>query len=106
MIIRFFGPSLGHVRKIGAWWRKNRPSAPALFADELEQALERLAFAPEIGPLYLPKAAQGVRRLLLPKTQYYVYYAIDRDLGLIGVIAVWSCRRGSAPRLAFFKGLR
>jgi hypothetical protein len=31
------------VRVIDEWWRENRPAAPALFADELANALEQMA---------------------------------------------------------------
>ena len=105
MILRFFGASAQQVQKVGAWWRENRPSAPDLFADELEWALQMLTSAPELGAVYGPGAAGGVRRVLLPKTQYYLYYAVDRDRGLIGIIALWSCHRGRGPRLSSFKGL-
>jgi plasmid stabilization system protein ParE len=35
-----------------AWWRRNRPAAATLFADELSGALDLLADAPDIGRRY------------------------------------------------------
>jgi plasmid stabilization system protein ParE len=79
MSIRFFGRSAAHAQTIDAWWRKNRPSAPDLFTHELTGALRLLTEAPDIGVPYLPKTAFGVRRLLLSRTQYHIYYAHDRE---------------------------
>jgi plasmid stabilization system protein ParE len=60
------------VARVDAWWRENRPAAPDLFVDELEQALLALQDAPAIGTGYVPKP--GVRRLLLKRTHYHLYF--------------------------------
>lgn len=106
MKLRFLGRSAAHAETVDAWWRKYRPSAPDLFARELTEALRLLAKAPEMGVPYEPKAGLGVRRLLLQRTKYHLYYAHDRGHDILGVLAIWSSRRGRAPSLRFFKGLR
>ena len=51
-----------HVETIEAWWRIERQAAPALFATELERAMDRLTRLPRTGAVYAP--LPGVRRLL------------------------------------------
>ncbi len=83
MNLRFFGRSAVQAEVVNAWWTRNRPSAPRLFADELASALRLVAAGPGIGALYEPRGAQGVRRLLLPRTRYFVYYAYDRESAVV-----------------------
>lgn len=87
------------VQTIDAWWRENRPAAPAMFSDELEKALELIAEAPDIGRRYRARARSGVRRVLLTGSRYHVYYARDRDRDELLVLAVWSAHRGRGPTL-------
>jgi plasmid stabilization system protein ParE len=37
----------------------------------------------------------GIRRVLLPRTRYHVYYVAREDVVL--VLAVWHAKRGSGP---------
>jgi plasmid stabilization system protein ParE len=83
------------VSRVDAWWRQNRPAAPDLFLDELEQALGTLAQVPALGAHYDPKP--GVRRLLLKRTHYHLYFTEQADRVL--VVAVWSTYRGRGPKL-------
>jgi plasmid stabilization system protein ParE len=83
------------MQRIDAWWRENRPSAPDLFADELEQALGALESSPRLGVRYEPRP--GVRRLLLRQTHYHLYFLEEEER--VYVLAVWSAFRGRGPRL-------
>lgn len=84
------------VIQIDAWWRDNRLTAPDLFADELDRALEDIGATPTIGTLYRD-GSPIVRRLLLRRSHYHVYFV--QDSNRIYVLAVWSCFRGEGPRL-------
>jgi plasmid stabilization system protein ParE len=86
-----------YIRAIETWWRANRLSAPALFADELATAFETLSLFPNAGSPYRGRARSGVRRLLLRATRHHVYYLVN-DAGVL-VVAVWGAVRGSAPNL-------
>lgn len=99
MKVRFLGRSATQAREVDAWWRENRDAAPSLFADELTDALRLLKKIPLIGAPYAPMAKDGIRRLLLRRTQYYVYYVVDADAKILGVLAIWSCLRGRPPAL-------
>src|SRR5690349_15172658 len=86
------------VRVADAWWREHRADTTG-FIDEFSHALDLLQSAPDLGAVYEPRAAAGVRRLLLPVSQHYVYYVHRRQRQLVRVLAVWSCYRGRGPRL-------
>ncbi len=83
------------VQRIDVWWRKNRQAAPDLFASELDQALRALEDAPALGVRYEPRP--GVRRLLLKRTHYHLYFVEQTDR--VYVAAVWSAYRGRGPKL-------
>jgi len=90
------GPAARQIDEIDQWWREHRSSSEAL-REELARALGLLKAAPEQGPLYLPRAEQGFRRVLLQRSQHYVYYVVNRRKELIRILAVWSCYRGAPP---------
>jgi hypothetical protein len=88
--------ALGQVRAVDDWWCWNRLAAPTLFADELANALEMLERGVLFGVVY-PFPLFEVRRFLLPRSRYHVYYSVDGDL--VKVRAVWHTSRGKAPPL-------
>jgi len=88
--------ALAQVRVVDGWWRQNRLAAPTLFADELASALEMLERGVLFGVVY-PFPLFEVRRFLLPRSRYHVYYSVDGDL--VEVRAVWHASRGKGPPL-------
>lgn len=60
------------------WWRENRLYTPGLFDAELERALQLLLVMPNAGVSYATARRPGLRRLLLPKTEYHLYFAVER----------------------------
>lgn len=95
--VTFSRRAAAHARAASAWWRENRGAAPDLFDHELESAIASLAVTPDIGAPYQPRP--GLRRVLLQRTRYHLYYRHDEDSGEVVVLAVWSALRGRAPRL-------
>ena len=87
------------ARRIDRWWRENRESSPTLFADELSELLERLEQGIAAGVLYPFTAPFEVRRVLLPRSRYHVYFSIEPDAELVKVRAIWHTARGRGPRL-------
>ena len=87
---------------IDAWWRENRDKASDLFTDELEHALDNLSSMPSLGVVYQP-GNPAVRRLLLQRTQYCVYFIEERDC--VYVLTVWSGLRGRGPKLWPVEGM-
>jgi plasmid stabilization system protein ParE len=87
------------VERASSRWQQYRPSAPFLFEQELDEALRRLLTMPKVGVPYATTKRPGLRRLLLPKTEYHVYYALERGQTVIVIHSVWGARRGQGPRL-------
>jgi ParE toxin of type II toxin-antitoxin system, parDE len=87
------------VERASSWWHANRPSSPLIFDDEFEHALELLLVSPSSGVPYPTRRRPTLRRLLLPKSGYHVYFSLERRETLTVIHAVWGARRGRSPRL-------
>lgn len=85
--------------KVLNWWIDNRPKAPDLFLCEFEVATDRLAQSPGMGSEYHRSRRAGVRRILLPRSHYHLYYEIIEAQSLIRILAVWHTARAEGPRL-------
>lgn len=98
MKVRFTRRALADAKRAKAWWHKNRPAARDLFELELTTTLDRIRTTPILGGAYQARGFEvPVRRVLLPKTQNHVYYAVEQDE--IVVLSVWGARKGRAPKL-------
>jgi plasmid stabilization system protein ParE len=83
-----------------AWWRQHRPEAPTMLEDELGRALARLADTPNAGaPVRSRAGLRDVRRLLLRRTGYAIFYRVRERAGRVDVAAFWYGGRGSTPPL-------
>jgi plasmid stabilization system protein ParE len=87
------------VERASSRWQQYRPNAPFLFEQELEEGLRVLLAMPKVGVPYALARRPGLRRLLLPKTEYHVYYSLERGETVIVIHSVWGARRGHAPKL-------
>jgi plasmid stabilization system protein ParE len=88
-----------HILEIVAWWREHRPAAPFLFEDELDEAFELLAAQPEAAPAFPRPELPALRRLLMRKSAYHVYYEHFPHNDEVLVYEVWSAVRGRAPEI-------
>jgi plasmid stabilization system protein ParE len=70
-----------------------------LFERELEDALQLLLVMPGAGTKYPTSKRPNLRRLLLPKTEYHIYFALERNDTTLVIHSVWGARRGRGPRL-------
>lgn len=95
--VEFSPEALAHVEAVAAWWSENRGAAPSLFSDELAAAVELLASAPRAGGRYERATVPEMRRLLMPRTRYHVYYTVEASV--IRIHAVWHAARGQGPPL-------
>jgi plasmid stabilization system protein ParE len=83
------------VERIHAWWQRNRPAAQSLFIDELEQTLAAVSLSPSLGAPARSDRVRGVRRVLLRRTSYYLYYRVRGET--LEVLALWHAARGRGP---------
>jgi plasmid stabilization system protein ParE len=89
--------ALEQAQAIRAWWIDNRPAAPDLFVDELGAAIRKLGAVPHSGARYEATSLREMRRVLMPRTRYHVYYTVDDDSRLVRVHSIWHTSRGQAP---------
>jgi plasmid stabilization system protein ParE len=83
---------------VDSWWRVNRSASPNLFREELEAAFEQLVVSPLASRRYAhPGQPRELRRLLLPRSRYFVYFEVEG--GVVSVLAVWHVSRGKGPSL-------
>ena len=86
--------------EVDLWWRDHRANAPDAFTEELASALVVLEASPRVGALYARAKRPGVRRLLLRRTGYHLYYLVDGVRAVVTIRAVWHSARGRGPMLA------
>ena len=67
----------GQIREAEAWWRTNRHKAPNAIREELERASALVASQPDIGSRARNVKLAGVRRILLARIRYHLYYRIS-----------------------------
>jgi len=91
--------AVAHMRAARDWWRRSRPDAPERFADELRLAFALLAEQPGIGVPVHDADFPGIRRHLIGRSRYHVYYRADSDERAIFAVAIWHASRGAAPDL-------
>jgi plasmid stabilization system protein ParE len=87
------------VETIESWWRENRPAAREMFRRELEAAVRLLETSPLIGRSYRESPIPDVRRMLIGRSRYHVYWEVDVSSDAVTILAVWYAGRGSGPRL-------
>jgi len=90
-----------HVDEAGRWWRANRTKAPEALREELDQALQLIALQPDVGAIARNTKLAGVRRILLSRVSYHLYYRLlDTPARPIQVVALWHASRGAGPHLS------
>ena len=87
------------IAAINLWWPENRPAAPTLVAAEFETAIQQLTTSPESGRLHDRRRQVPVRKLLMPRSRYHLYYEVDLAIRLVTILAVWHVSRGQGPAL-------
>lgn len=87
------------IEAANAWWRENRRDAPNAIREELAIAIELISVQPGAGSVAASKRLAGVRRVLLPRINYLLYYRLRARLRRVDVVAFWHARRGGEPKL-------
>ena len=101
MSVRILTTARADAQVVGIelWWRENRPAAHRLFTDELAGVISLLSDAPDIGRRVPRRGVPGLRRVLLPRSRYHVYYVHDEERAEVVILAAWSAVRGHGPPL-------
>jgi plasmid stabilization system protein ParE len=75
-----------------AWWRIHRPAGRKIVVTEAREAKRILGRFPEIGEIDRGRGGE-IRRLLLPRSGYFVFYRVDHGARRVDVLAFWSAQR-------------
>jgi plasmid stabilization system protein ParE len=86
------------VERINSRWQ-GHADYPLLFEEELEEAFRDLLAMPHLGTRYPMAKRPHVKRLLLKKSKYHLYYSLERDEAVLIIHSVWSARRKRGPKL-------
>ncbi len=70
-----------------------------MLRDELEDAYALITALPFAGEAVSHSRITGLRRVLLGRTQYHLYYVVSDDEGVIEVLALWHTSRGKRSSL-------
>lgn len=97
MRVRITKRADAHIEQAVSWWEQHRPHAPGAIDEELAEAFSLLAAQPAIGVPALETKAKDVRRVLLARVHYYLYYRVRGDE--VQILALWHASRGTGPRL-------
>lgn len=85
------------IREASEWWAANRQAVPTALVDDLETALALISVQPGIGARATSMGLDGVRRVLLARIRYHVYYRVSPAGTQIEILAFWHTSRGSDP---------
>jgi hypothetical protein len=80
------------------WWGRNR-NDPDVFYAEFDQARSHLRSAPNSGREYGYRRGRLIRRWLMPRSRYHVYYWYNEATHVLEIRAIWSAARGHGPPL-------
>lgn len=95
--IKVSARAAAHIRQAGEWWAENRPAAPGAVRTDIGEALALLARQPGIGVTYKSGRANDVRRLLIGRIRYFIYYRVTSET--LEVLALWHMSRDKQPLL-------
>lgn len=93
--VRVSARAASQIRDAAVWWEENRPAAPGAVRTDIGDALALLAQQPGIGAVHEGSRTPGVRRLLVGRIRYFIYYRATQDT--LEVLAVWHASRGVRP---------
>jgi plasmid stabilization system protein ParE len=83
------------IERAAAWWEENRPAAPNAILDDFEEAKLLLSRQPGIGAKSSTLKYPDIRRLLLARIRYHIYYRVRP--GKVVILAFWHSSRASRP---------
>ena len=74
------------------WWKTHRDKAPEALEEDFADALSRIEEAPRTGQFVKHQREGIVRRYLLERVKYYLFYRINTN-GDIDILQLWHASR-------------
>ncbi len=87
------------IRQAQNWWLENRSLAGDTFGEEIESAFALLREVPRAGQPVPHGRIPNLRRLLLSRIRYFLYYSDDEENHIAEVLALWHTSRGKLPSI-------
>jgi plasmid stabilization system protein ParE len=78
------------IERAARWWDQHRDKAPQAFDEDLADLQKILSHSPDVGQTIRAKRP-GIRRILMERVRYYVYYRMRDET--IEIIFVWHSSR-------------
>jgi plasmid stabilization system protein ParE len=95
-VVEFVPRAARQAAEAEEWWHAHRDKAPHAFHEDLSELLTMLEHMPRaVGAAVNQRP--GVRRAVLRRIRYAVYFTVEGSTVLI--LAVWHTSRGSMPEL-------
>lgn len=95
-VVEFVPRAARQVAQARQWWVEHRDKAPDAFDEDIDELLAVLEQMPH-GVGAPVRLRPGVRRAVLRRVRYNVYYLVEDSCVLI--LAVWHASRGEPPVL-------
>ena len=80
------------------WWSRNRPASRGLLANEVDRALALIEHVPQAGRRTTSTLFRDVRRLLLRRSGYHLYYQVLEAQHAVHVVYFRHARRRSITK--------
>jgi plasmid stabilization system protein ParE len=87
------------IEEAAEWWRGHREGSPDALYEELVRAFDLICRQPGIGIQAERRRLREIRRVLLPRVGYFLFYRVAPRKDVVEVLAFWHSRRGSPPSL-------
>jgi plasmid stabilization system protein ParE len=99
LAVIFWDRAARQIEAAGDWWRENRQGSPEALSDELVRILDLIARQPGVGQQATNARLSSVKRILLPRVGYFLFYRLAPRKQRVEVLAFRHAKRGSVPRL-------
>jgi toxin ParE1/3/4 len=93
--LRYTERAIADLEAIQAYIASDNPSAAVRVGTRIKSAVELLENLPELGR---PGRFAGTRVLVVARTPYVVYYAVERHLGEVVILHIRHSRRRPPKR--------
>ena len=97
LVYRIKARAKREIEKAAKWWAENRLAAPGAVRKDVEDSLKILVEQPGIGTKVETGRSPQVRRFLLVRTSYFLYYRVRRSE--LEVLSVWHTSREHGPKV-------
>jgi plasmid stabilization system protein ParE len=88
----------GEIERTLKWWEQNRPDAPTMLADELDEYFDKLKKMPNLGEFWGVRRGHEIRKVLLPRTKKKLYVTRPKP-DVVRILCLWGGQRGREPKL-------